>query len=152
MKTKLKFIIPVIIISLLLGIALFYISDWKKPEDINRIEIHSEYGFPHETYEYIIDFTDNTIKTHSIDSHNEEENNIIYFSDEEKEKFVRQANSYGFFDWEELYERKNVEDGLYKTYYIIYNDGSRHETTCANDYPSTYEGMQEVFRELFGIW
>lgn len=73
---KLKFIIITAVILLMTSTVLYFISEnsseevsttIKSPEDINRIEIYSEYGYPHETYEYIINFTDNTIKTHSID-------------------------------------------------------------------------------------
>lgn len=140
---KIKFIIPVIIISLLSGIALFYIPDWKNPEDIIRIEVQTgEYLFRSHS-DYRIDFKNNTLTY--INS-----NRVTCFNDNDKKYFVNKANIYGMFHWKEKYiPRGDVHDGNYTKINIIYNDGSQHETTCANDYPPTYEGMQIALRELF---
>lgn len=144
MKTKLKFIIPVIIISLLLGIALFYISDWKKPEDIVRIEVNSgEYLFQ-KFYDYTIDVENNTLTYVN-------ENRITSFNDDEKKDFVRKANIYGMFSWKEEYTPKgSVCDGNYTSIYITYNDGSCQKIHCYIEHPLTYDKMREVFLETFG--
>lgn len=96
---KIKFIIPVIIISFLSGIALFYISDWKNPEDIIRIEVQTgEYLFRSYS-DYTIDFKNNTLTY--INS-----NRVTRFNDEDKKYFVNKANIYGMFHWKKIYTER----------------------------------------------
>jgi len=120
----------------------------KSTSDIDRIEIETgEYVFQYFN-NYIIDFNDNTF-THKI--LNEDKEKVTHFSDEDKENFVRKANMYGFFSWQESYAPEvQVEDGGYTHFLIIYNDGSQHETWCDNAYPDTYDAMWKTFLELFG--
>lgn len=143
---KIKFIIPVIIISFLSGIALFYISDWKNPEDIIRIEVQTgEYLFRSYS-DYTIDFKNNTLTY--INS-----NRVTRFNDEDKKYFVNKANIYGMFHWKEKYiPRGNVYDGSYTNIDIIYNDGSCYTIYCHIKRPLTYDKMREVFIESFGYY
>lgn len=130
--------------------AVWYISGWKKPSDIDRIEIENTNYYPYYYSKYIVDFKSNTVMITSGDSQGEEEK-TRNFSDEDKENFVSQANMYGFFNWKESYEPMGeVDDGRCDHFITIYNDGSQHETWCDNAYPLTYKAMKEVFNETFG--
>lgn len=157
MKTRLKFIIPIVIVALLS--ALCIISEKftenetpediviKSPSDISRIEIKTgEYIFQ-EFQNYTIDF-DNNIFTHKIQNTDKEK--ITNFSDEDKENFVRKANIYGFFGWKELYDIGEVEDGGYTKFLITYSDGSQQKISCYNKYPDTYSEVWNAIYEIFG--
>lgn len=158
MKTKLKFIIPVILLIMLISVILIINNKpvenetptvTKSVSDIDRIEIEDgEYLFGYKS-NHVIDFKTNTFTSVYSDSDSEDnEETIGHFSDKAKENFVRLANKYGFFSWEESYVNLNVHDGGYTEFLIVYNDGSQKEIWCDNAYPDTYESMWGAVREL----
>ena len=124
MKTKLKFIIPALISIVLIVFVAWYISGWKSPSDIDRIEIISENQLFLEYNKYIIDFNNNTF-TETERKSGIEQKNITHFSDKDKENFVRKANMYGFFIWKKSYEplTENMCGGSYTKFETKYNDG-----------------------------
>ncbi|MDE7138660.1 MAG: hypothetical protein K2O29_09455, partial [Ruminococcus sp.] len=73
------------------------------------------------------------------------------FTDKDAETFIKQANLYGFFNWNESYKTPNVEDGTAVGIVINFKDGSVHETHCYEAYPPNYDEMAEVFHEAFGL-
>lgn len=157
MKTKLKFIIPVILLIMLISIILIINNKpvenetptvTKSVSDIDRIEIEDgEYLFGYKS-NHVIDFKTNTFTSVYSDSNSEDnEETIGHFSDKAKENFVRLANKYGFFSWHD-YVNLNIEDGGYTEFLIVYIDGSQKEIWCDNAYPDTYESMWGAVREL----
>ena len=151
MNTKLRFIIPFILVIMLISVILIINNKpvendtqalKKLVSEIDRIEIEEgEYLFGYKS-NYVIDFKTNTYTAVYSDSDSEENEEYTgHFSDEVKENFVRLANKYCFFNWEESYVNLNVEDGGYTEFLVIYTDGSQHRTGCSNAYPDTYESM-----------
>lgn len=130
--------------------AVRYFSGWKKPSDIDRIEIESGSYYPYYYSKYIFDFKSNTVMITSGDSQGEEEK-TRNFSDEDKENFVSQANMYGFFSWKESYLGKHPNDNYLTGICIIYSDGSEQDICFQRpNIPPSYETMKEVFLETFG--
>lgn len=160
MKSRKKFIVLTIIfiiIMLLFAIPCFM---HKKDTDnvkiielseIESIEIVVGGGYPPATYKYKIDFLNKSI-LHEIDEYNRNETFYTEFTNEDSEIFIKQANLYGFFQWNELYNKPNVEDGIRVGIYTTFKDGSVQETHCYDDFPPNYDKMAEVFHEAFGCY
>ncbi|MDE5771224.1 MAG: hypothetical protein K2I06_06290 [Ruminococcus sp.] len=87
---------------------------------------------------------------HDTEDYDKNETCYADFTKEQAEKFVKKANLYGFFGWQESYERKNIDDGKGVDICIKFKDGSVHETYCYEKFPLTYNLMAEVFYETFG--
>lgn len=125
------------------------ISDTVKISDIENIEIVVGGGYPPFTYSYKIDFLNKSI-LHETEDYDKSETFYTEFTNEDSEFFIKQANLYGFFQWNELYETPNdVEDGIRVGIYTTFKDGSVQETHCYEDFPPNYDKMVEVFHEAF---
>ncbi len=118
--------------------------------DIENIKIVVGGGYPPVTYRYKIDFLNKSI-LHEIDDYDKNETFHTDFTDKDAETFIKQANLYGFFNWNESYKTPNVEDGTAVGIFINFKDGSVHETHCYEAYPPNYDEMAEVFYEAFGL-
>ncbi|MCM1316412.1 MAG: hypothetical protein NC244_13695 [Alistipes senegalensis] len=119
--------------------------------DIENIEIVVGGGYPPVTYRYKISFSNNSI-LHKRDDDDNSETFYTEFTNEDSEFFIKQANLYGFFQWNELYETPNVEDGIRVGIYTTFKDGSVQETHCYEAFPPNYDKMAEVFHEAFGYY
>ncbi|MCM1316413.1 MAG: hypothetical protein NC244_13700 [Alistipes senegalensis] len=127
------------------------ISDAVKIGDIESIEIDVEYGYPHYAYSYKIDFLNKSI-LHEVDEYDKNETFYTNFTDTDAEYFIKRANSYDFFQWNESYETPNVEDGLSIGIYTTFKDGAVQKTHCYEAFPPNYDKMVEVFHEAFGFY
>ena len=146
--TILKVILSVIIVIISLFTIRYFVYK-KDIDDIESIEIIEEGGYPLSYYRHEIDFL-NKLILHEVDTYDKNETFYTKFTDEQVESFVKRANLYDFFNWQESYERKNVDDGKYVGIYIKFKDGSVKETHCYERFPLTYDIMAGVFEETFG--
>lgn len=120
----------------------------KSADDILSIEIWRHNGYPPYTTTYMIDFTNNTL---TISDEDEEESVCRYFSDENKNNFIRSANIYGFFEWEEEYIRKGISDATAIGVDILYADGSEQKIFCYGWIAPNYQQISEAFLENLGF-
>ncbi|MBO5163389.1 MAG: hypothetical protein J6B75_02945 [Ruminococcus sp.] len=149
-KIKIISIVSVILIIavITLSVIQFFISS-KNTNDIETINIETNYGYLSPTYTYKINFLDNSIM-YKIEDANKNETSYTKFSDKDAKTFVKKANLYGFFQWNDLYESPNTDDGKYVNICIRFKDGSIKEILCYAKFPFTYDKMAEVFYEAFG--
>ncbi len=119
--------------------------------EIESIEIDTVYYYLFDEYKYFIDFSENTVL---CEIENDENSKTFYdtFTDEQAENFVKGANRYDFFSWEESYYNPNVYDGMGVDIVINFKDGSVKEIHCFNEFPLTYDVMSEVFYDAFGYY
>lgn len=152
MKKNKKRIFFIVFLSLLLIFTLSTILHLTtvKISDIESIEIAVEYGYPHFTYSYKIDFLNKSILN---ETDNYDENKTFYtdFTDKDAEYFIEKANLYGFFYWNESYETSNTNDGKAVDIFINFKDGSVKKTLCYANFPPNYDKMEEVFYKAFGL-
>ncbi len=147
-KTALIVLLSIIVICLSL-FACYYFKGKKTVNDIAKIEVITG-GYLRSTSNYTVDFISNEISC-VIDKEVIIETYSSAIDENKKELFVSKANLYGMFQWKELYKpNETVYDGQYTEIYITYSDGSNQEILCSNEYPITYDKMQEVFYEAFG--
>ena len=154
MKKK-KIIIS--IVSLILIIIVFSIIKCNVTNidvsDIENMKISVNYGYLSYTYTHEFNFCNNYAirkKEATNWDDNNDETFYIKFTDKDAEYFVKKANLYGFFNWEESYINNGVYDGKWVEISIKFKDGSVHETYCYADFPSNYDKMADVFYETFG--
>ena len=78
--------------------------------DIESMEISRNSGYLSYTYTYEFNFDNNFVICEKEADNWEEETKTycIDFTDKDAEYFVKKANLYGFFSWEESYMRNNV--------------------------------------------
>lgn len=119
--------------------------------EIESIEIDTVCYYPYAKYRYFIDFSENSILCKTEDD-DKSETFYDIFTDEQEENFVKRANLYDFFSWEESYYNPNVHDGMSVSIDIKFKDGSVKETYCCNEFPLTYDVMCEVFYDSFGYY
>lgn len=161
MKKKKKTIIIVILLIIIIPILTIYtikFFTYKKNaidfdvSDIESMEISRNSGYLSYTYTYEFNFDNNFVICEKEADNWEEETKTycIDFTDKDAEYFVKKANLYGFFSWEESYMRNNVDDGAWVSIYINFKDGSVQETYCYAEFPPNYNKMAEVFYEAFG--
>lgn len=147
-----KRIIVIVISSLciiLVVILFLHFKDRKDVNDIEKIEVTTG-GYLLSTANYTIDFISDEIH-YLIEDKGMVKTDSARLDENDKEFFVSKANLYGMFHWKESYKPdEDIYDGKYTEIYITYTDGSSQEILCSNDYPATYEKMQEVFYEAFG--
>lgn len=155
-KTIIIAILLIIIIPILTILTIKYFT-YKKVtnidvSDIESMEISRNSGYLSYTYTYEFNFDNNFVICEKEADNWEEETKTycIDFTDKDAEYFVKKANLYGFFSWEESYMRNNVDDGAWVSIYINFKDGSVQETYCYADYPHNYDKMVEVFYKAFG--
>lgn len=122
------------------------IKTGKSADDILKIEVVKGGGFFSKTSEYIIDFTDNTL-IGSVDG----ETFYSSFSEENKNSFIKTANLYGFFDWEEYYVAQ-VYDAPNVNVNIIYTDGSEQDIYFLGMVAPNYEQIRNAFNDNFGYF
>lgn len=118
----------------------------KSADDILRIEVKCTSNYLFEEAEYIVDFTDNSL----VRSYNDEEPVYSSFSEKNKRNFIKSANFYGFFDWEEYYDT-DIYDLSSVDINIIYTDGSEQSIYCYGGTAPNYEQMRSAFNDNFGF-
>lgn len=163
MRSRKKIIVTAVIclITVLFFAVLYFIhkNDTSDTEnvrivelnEIESIEIDTVYYYLFDEYKYFIDFSENTVLCETEDYENSK---TFYdtFTDEQAENFVKGANRYDFFSWEESYYNPNVDDGMGADIVINFKDGSVKEIHCCNEFPLTYDVMIEVFYDAFGYY
>ncbi len=70
--------------------------------------------------------------------------------DERIDQFLKNSARYGFTNWKDSYDDESIMDGEQWGMTIIFADGSKKEIYGSNDYPITYDMMQENFKYLRG--
>ncbi len=138
-----------IIIIIIFLFTIQYFIHKKDIKDIENIEIKLNCGYLSPTYTYRFNFLNNSIM-HKTEDYDEDETFYTEFTDKNAKYFVKKANLYGFFNWEESYINNGVFDGEWVEISIKFKDGSVHETYCYADFPPNYDKMADVFYEAFG--
>lgn len=119
----------------------------KSTDDVLSIEVRRHNGYPPYVTTYMIDFTNNTLTSSEEDGQTE----YISFSEENKDNFIRNANIYGFFEWEEEYVREGVCDATSVGIDILYADGSEQSIYCYGWAAPNYEQISDVFYDNFSF-
>lgn len=163
MRSRKKIIVTAVIclITVLFFAVLYFIhkNDTSDTEnvrivelnEIESIEIDKVCYYPHAEYRYFIDFSENSV-LHETKDDDKSETFYDTFTDEQAENFVKRANLYDFFSWEESYYNPNVHDGKGVDIFINFKDGSVKEIHCFNKFPLTYDVMRGVFYDAFGYY
>lgn len=153
---KKKVIISIIFLIIIISVifVIRYFTYEKSVDDIKIIEVSKYSGFECPVREYIIDFEENLVTysyTYLNQTNDDNQFSSENFKKEDAEYFVKQANSYRFFNWKKSYKTKNGGHDLPYTYIrIIYKNDDIKIIDCDNAYPPNYDEMAEVFHEAFG--
>lgn len=118
----------------------------KSADDIFSIEIFRNNSYMCENSSYIIDFKNNTL-TKSEDG----ETSYSLFSEENKNSFIKTANIYGFWKWEEYYTT-NIYDLSSVNINIVYSDGSEQSIFCYGGTAPDYQQIRNAFYDNFGYY
>lgn len=164
MKTLKRIAIFAVCAALLaLGVDYIFLTTHVSADEIESIYVyHSENGA--RVREYSINFTEK--KLYTFESTNGENRNngedtmqdgyqgVKVLSDSDLEKFVSKANRCAFFAWKLKYVDESIPDvSSYPQWgvEIKYTNSGMSKTVGIGEYPSTYDDMQKIFRDCFGL-
>lgn len=76
---------------------------------------------------------------------------VAEFSQEDCNRFVSVAKSFGIYTWQESYVDDLICDATNQYIIITFVDGTTKTTRCYNKYPEDFEKVEAAFQDCFGV-